>query len=157
MLRLRLWGLVPGSGLGLAVRIKPKGLGSSAPEARQLSTTDKGTQEKQGTIVGEGKRRRGGLLKEYLSLCMHGLSEGGVPLAQAAGVKSPLVLAMGDEMPLVQAMGGWAPLVWTKGRSGLSMMQHLLCGLQEAGTNHSSHLKNWRGGHGMPTLGVHMW
>ena len=49
-----------------------------------------GLQEKQGVIVGKGKRRRGGLLYEYLSLCTHRLSEDG-----ATGGEAPLVWAIG--------------------------------------------------------------
>ena len=55
-----------------------------------------GLQEKQGTTVGEGERRRDGPSSEYLSLCMHRLSESGVPLAQVTGGKRPLAQAMGN-------------------------------------------------------------
>ena len=58
-----------------------------------------GPQEKQGTLVVEGQRRRGGPPEESLSLCMHGLS--------------------GDRLPLVQAMGGEAPFAWDMGDSCL--------------------------------------
>ena len=67
-----------------------------------------GPQEKQVAIFGAGKRRRGGLPQESPSLNRHGLSEGRVPLAQAAGGKRPLAWAMGD----------WVPLVWAKGSEG---------------------------------------
>ena len=56
-----------------------------------------------------------------------------------------LAQAMGDQALLVWAMGGRTLLVWAKGSGGLSTMQHLLCDLQAAGTNHSSYLENQRG------------
>ena len=52
----------------------------------------------------------------------------------------PLAQAMGDERPLACAKGG-ASLVWSKGRGGLSMMQHLLHDLQVAGTKQQSSQK----------------
>ena len=67
-LRLRLQWSVPRSELSLAVWRQPEGLGSSVPQAGEKNTTAEetlggglGQQEKQGAIVGEGERRRGGL------------------------------------------------------------------------------------------------
>ena len=59
-LRLRLWRSVPGRELGLAMWRQPEGLRSGAPWAREWSATDEGAWKKQGAIVREGKRRRGG-------------------------------------------------------------------------------------------------
>ena len=67
MWKLRLQRSLPGREIWLAVCRQNEGLGSMAPWARELSTIAEGTrekvglQEKQGTILGEGKRRRGGL------------------------------------------------------------------------------------------------
>ena len=55
-----------------------------------------GLQEKQGTSVGEGKRRVGGLPEESLSLCMCRLSESRAPLVQASGGGRALAWATGD-------------------------------------------------------------
>ena len=74
VLRLRLWRLVLGRGLGLAVWGQPKGLRSSVPQAGEWCAMGWGgehhgrgnlgegldLQERQGVIVGEGERRRGG-------------------------------------------------------------------------------------------------
>ena len=62
-----------------------------------------------------------------------------------------LIQAMGGKRPLPQAMGDQVPLACPKGSGGLSVMQHLLCDLQVAGTNQSSHLGNW-GGRGWPAI-----
>ena len=79
-------------------------------------------QEKQGVIVGEGERRRGGPLQEYLSLRRCGLLEG-----WAMGSEAPLVWAMGDGpllhgllvvAPPVQGKHNGAPLVWSAGGGG---------------------------------------
>ena len=72
-LKLRLWRSGLGRGLGLAVWGEPKGLRSAVPWAGEQCATGWGVelhssrnlggglglQEKQGTIVGEGERRRG--------------------------------------------------------------------------------------------------
>ena len=102
----------------------------------------------------EGKRRRGGPPYESLSLHMQGLSEDRVSLAQATGGKKPLARATGDWVPLVQAVGGWSPPVCIKGSGGLSTIWHLLCNLQVAGINHSSHLRNQRGAWPTTTRGL---
>ena len=57
------------------------------------------------------------------------------------GGEGPIAWAIGNRAPLVWAMGSWAPLVWTKGTGGLSVILCLLCDLQAAGGNHSSHLR----------------
>ena len=57
-------------------------------------------------------------------------------------------------MPLVQAVGGWSPPVCIKGSGGLSTIWHLLCNLQVAGINHSSHLRNQRGAWPTTTRGL---
>ena len=63
---------------------------------------------------------------------------------QATGSERPLSQATGDQVLLMWATDGQAPLVWAKGSGGLSMMQCLLCDLQVAGANHSSHLRKQR-------------
>ena len=60
-----------------------------------------GPQEKQGSIAGEGKKRRGGRPWKYLSLHMLGLKEGGAPLTQTTGGEAPLAWAMGNDVPYV--------------------------------------------------------
>ena len=52
-------------------------------------------------------------------------------------------------------MRGQAPLVWAKGSVELNRMWHLLCDLQEAGTDHHSNHLETREGHGFPPLGAH--
>ena len=75
MLGLRLQRSVPGRGRGrgVVVRRQPKGRGTSAPQVEEWYTMGWGVehnsrgnpeegqdqQERQGTIVGEGERRRG--------------------------------------------------------------------------------------------------
>ena len=53
--------------------------------------------------MGEGERTRGRTTIE-ISLCMYGLSEGGVPLEPAIGGERPLAQVMGDWVLLVQAL-----------------------------------------------------
>ena len=45
VLRLKLWRLIPGRGLGLAVRRQPEGLGSGTSWAGEQSTTAQGAWE----------------------------------------------------------------------------------------------------------------
>ena len=97
------------------------GLGSRVPRAWEPGRRS-GPQEKQDAIVGEGKKRRGGLPQEYLSLNMGRLSESG-----ATGSKAPLTRAMGNRplfhglqvaVPPVQAKHDGAPLAWSIGGGG---------------------------------------
>ena len=53
-----------------------------------------------------------------ISLNTCGVSEGGVPLAQAKVGENPLAQATGDRASLVQSTGGWAPLVWVRAMGG---------------------------------------
>ena len=64
--------------------------------------------------------------QESLSLQVHELAEGGVPLSQAMGGEAPLAQAMEDQVPLVQAVCGWVSLLWAKGGRGLSAKWHIL-------------------------------
>ena len=89
-----------------------------------------GPQEKQGTIVGEGKWSRDRLPQKYLSLHMCVLSEG-----RAVGSKACLLHRL-------QATGpSWVGYGWWHLLHRLSMTGHLLHGLQVEGANHRSHLK----------------
>ena len=108
---------------------QPEGRGSSVPQAGEWNTTAKGNLEeiwisknKQGTIAGEGERRRGRLPQESVSLCMLGLLKGRVPLVQATGGERPLCQVTGDQVLLVHATSGWALLVGANGSRKISMM-----------------------------------
>ena len=83
-----------------------------------------GPQEKQDTIVGEGKRRR---VDHHRNLPVH--VHRGSYMVQPRGGKKPLALATGDWVLLMKAMGGQAPLAWAKGIRGLSVTWCLLCDL----------------------------
>ena len=76
----------------------PRGWGAGRHSHGNLGG-DLGPQEKQGTLVGEGKPPQ-----EYLFLRMCRLSEGRVPLAQAMGGKVPLAWATGNGASLMWAM-----------------------------------------------------
>ena len=98
VLRLRLCKSVPGRGLGLVVWRQPEGAGEWYTKGCGVEHHSQGNlggglglQEKQATIVGEDKRRRGRLPQEYLSLHTHGLSEGRVTCR-----KTPIVKATGN-------------------------------------------------------------
>ena len=74
----------------MAVWKQPEGLGSGAEHHSQGNPGGGlDPQDKQGAIVGEGERRKGGPPQEYLSLHMLGLS----------GSKTPLVWAKGGRVP----------------------------------------------------------
>lgn len=75
-------------------------------------------------------------------------------MAQDRHGKPPLPWAMGDREPLMQATCARVPLEQAKSSEELSMMKHLLCNLQAAGTN-TAVISDTRGGHGLPPLGVH--
>ena len=87
-----------------------------------------GPQERQGAIVREHKRSRGGPPQKYLSLHMHGHSEG-----RARGGKVPLVQAMCNG----PSCSGYE---WQYLMCGLSRMGCFLCGLQAVGAKHHSYL-----------------
>ena len=77
------------------MRRQPEGLGSSAPQAEERSTTAEGAWEKawanrrtKGPLLeraGGGEAEYLALTKEYLSPCIQKLSDSGAPLAQATG------------------------------------------------------------------------
>ena len=147
--------------MGFIVWRQPEGLGNGGTTDWKTKCCSQGNlggglgpQEKQGSIVGEGERRRDRLPQEYLSLHTSRLSEGGAPLVLATHGKVPLVGATGNRAPLMQAMGGQAPLVWAKDSGGLSARQHLLHDLQAVGANHSSHLRHQRWAWPVTTRGL---
>ena len=94
--------------LGSAVWRQPAGHGSSVPWSGEWKTTVKGTREEvcahrrgKAPMLGQGKKRRGGLPFESLFLCTCRFSDGGAALENAIGGKSSLVWDMGDWAPLV--------------------------------------------------------
>ena len=65
---------------------------------------------------------------------MHGLLEGGVPVALTIGGVRLLTWAREDWVPLEWAK---APSVWGKGgEGGIGATEYLMCDLKMAGTNH---------------------
>ena len=144
---------------------QPEGLGSSAPRAGELNTAGWGAKHKR---LGSGMpqlrelRRRSGPAGEARCHCWWGQEEEGLTTigiffpvhawilrgwgTSGTGYRwqGSLAQAVGDLAPLIQDSGGQASLVCAKGSGRLSATQHLLCDLQEAGTNHSSHLRQQR-------------
>ena len=114
--------------------------------SREILGEGLGWQEKQGAIVGEGKRRRGGLPQQFPCTRKSSLrlSEGGAPLVQAMGGEKPFAQATGAQVLLTQAKSGQVTLVWAEGSGGgsgvLSVMWCLSCDLQAAGTDRGGHL-----------------
>ena len=64
---------------------------------------------------------------------------------QGATVGALWCRLQGGEGPLALAMVNQVSLGWATGSGGLSATGHLLCDLQEADTNHSSHLRHQKG------------
>ena len=131
-LRLRLQRTVLGRGLLFAVWRHPEGLKSSVLWAGERCAISRGAechsrgkpggglgpQNKQGTIFGEGKRRKGRPSIGIYFPHMYGISEGGGSLVQATDGKVPLAQAMGDRSPPVWASCGQAPLAWARAVGG---------------------------------------
>ena len=98
---------------------QPEGLRISAPqEGEQCATGWVPQQREPGRRpgpAGDGRRHfwegeKEGRNTIGISLGTRGISEGGVPLAQATRGEKTFVLSTGDQALLAQATGGWSSL-----------------------------------------------
>ena len=80
-LRLGLWRLDAGKGLGLAVCKQPEGAGEQCTTAEGMWRGGLGPPEKQGTIIGRARGGKAGPPQELLSLGMGRISGGMAQLA----------------------------------------------------------------------------
>ena len=145
-LRFRFQRTVLGRGLRLAMWRQPKALGSGVLWAGEGKTKAKGIQQ-EALVCRRSKAGRAeeeGQTATRIFLHMFRLSEGSMPLVKAMGNKRRLIQASGDWVLLMWAMSGWTTLVCTKSSRGINLTLCLLCDLQAAERNHSSHLRNQR-------------